>query len=213
MEPLTLKTTQFSFFGDDNKEPENLAEEITKSRRRSVALVTREKNTVYRRAFSETQLLDLIPSELQNGDTVHCITAGDVDGLSYLKVILRQQALDYCLLRTWGMANDDILQIEEWINAGFIKKMDVYVGEIFPGTYKVEYVELQRVITPEIGRIVVFRNHSKIFAGYGDKFHFGIQTSANVNTNPRTENGCITISKEIFNFYKDYFDGIISFEK
>ena len=39
---------------------------------------------------------------------------------------------------------------------------------------------------------------TKIFAGYGDKFHFGIQTSANINTNPRTENGCITINKEIF---------------
>lgn len=31
-------------------------------------------------------------------------------------------------------------------------------------------------------------------------------------TNPRTENGCITISNEIYKFYKDYFDGIKSFE-
>jgi len=44
-------------------------------------------------------------------------------------------------------------------------------------------------------------------------FSFGIETSANINTNPRTENGCITINKEIYNFYKEYFDGIISFEK
>ncbi len=87
----------------------------------------------------------------------------------------------------------------------------MYMGEIFPGTYKVEYEELKRVITPDIGRIAVFRNHSKIFAGYGPKFHFGIQTSANINTNPRTENGCITINKDIYEFYKEYFDGIISF--
>ena len=61
------------------------------------------------------------------------------------------------------------------------------------------------------GRIAVFKNHSKIFAGYGDKFHFGIQTSANINTNPRAENGSITIGKDIFDFYKEYFDGIVSF--
>lgn len=168
---------------------------------------------MYRRAYSETQLLDIAGFDFKEGDTIHCITAGDVDALSYLKVMLRQQNLDYCLMSTWCMANDDILQIEEWLKAGKIKKFDAYVGEIFPGSYRVEYAELQRVITPDIGRICVFRNHSKIFAGYGPKFHFGIQTSANVNTNPRTENGCITISKELFEFYKSYFDGIISFEK
>ena len=59
----------------------------------------------------------------------------------------------------------------------------------------------------------VFKNHSKIFAGYGEKYYFGIQTSANINTNPRTENGNITLSKELFQFYKSYFDGIKSFEK
>ena len=44
-------------------------------------------------------------------------------------------------------------------------------------------------------------------------FYFGIQTSANINTNPRTEQGSITIDKGIFDFYKEYFDGIKSFEK
>lgn len=62
------------------------------------------------------------------------------------------------------------------------------------------------------GRIAVFKNHSKIYAGIGNKFAFGIETSANINTNPRAENGCITINAELFQFYKDYFDGIKSFE-
>jgi len=168
---------------------------------------------IYRRAFSETQLLDVLGLNFKDGEIMHCITAGDVDALSYLKVVLRQQNLHYVLMSTWCMANDDILQIEEWIEDGKIKKCDVYVGEIFPGTYRVEYEELKRVIRPEIGRIAVFRNHSKIFAGYGSSFYFGIQTSANINTNPRTENGCITIGKEIYEFYKSYFDGIKSFEK
>lgn len=32
--------------------------------------------------------------------------------------------------------------------------------------------------------------------------------SANINTNPRTEQGVITINRELYQFYKDYFDGI-----
>jgi hypothetical protein len=196
-----------------NQSTEQSEPVIKGPRRRSEALKERAKNTEYRRAFSETQLLDLIGLELKDGDTWHCMTAGDVDALSYLKVILRHQNLDYCLFSTWCMANDDILQFEEWLKTGRIKKLDAYVGEIFPGTYAVEYSELKRVITPDIGRIAVFRNHSKIFAGYGDQFAFGIQTSANINTNPRTENGCITIGQGIYEFYRSFFDKIISIDK
>lgn len=71
--------------------------------------------------------------------------------------------------------------------------------------------------TGEIGgglnRLCVFRNHSKIYAGEGDKFAFAIETSANINTNPRTEQGVVTIDRGLYEFYKAYFDGIESFEK
>ena len=66
------------------------------------------------------------------------ITAGDVDSLSYLKVVLNQYDLDYCLLSTWCMAAEDILQVRQWYEQGRIKKLDMYLGEIFPGSYKIE---------------------------------------------------------------------------
>ena len=155
--------------------------------------------------------------DFKEGESYHFITAGDVDSLSYLKAVLRQQSLKYCLLSTWCMAAEDILQLQLWCDEGRIQQLDMYVGEIFPSTYKVEFKMLQDMYADGGknvggGRLAVFRNHSKIYAGYGDKFAFGIETSANVNTNPRTENGCITISKEIYKFYREYFDGIVSFE-
>jgi len=180
--------------------------------RRSTALKRTDKN-IYRRAFSETQLLDILGFNFKNGESYHVITGGDVDALSFLKVILRQQKLEYCLFSTWCMASEDIYQIEEWLQNKTIKKIDAYVGEIFPGTYRMEYAKLKPIIEKYGGRVAVFKNHSKIFAGYGKKFHFGIETSANINTNPRTENGCITIGKDIYEFYKEYFDGIVSFIK
>jgi hypothetical protein len=197
------------------KEPEEEKEVVNQPRRRSTECLIRETKTIYRRAFSETKLLDCFGMEpLKQGYSYHCITAGDVDSLSYMKIILRHQDLDYCLASTWCMAADDILQFDEWLESGKIKKLDFYVGEIFPGTYKMEYKALKRIFEKhQCGRIAVFRNHSKIYAGIGNKFAFGIETSANINTNPRAENGCITIGNDIFEFYKSYFDGIISFEK
>ena len=172
----------------------------------------------YRRAFSEVKMLEAMRYvQLQNGVTYNFITAGDVDSLTYLKVVLNQHDLDFVLLSTWRMAAEDILQVQQWYEAGRIKQLDMYLGEIFPGSYKIEWAMVKKFYAehPEAGRAAIFKNHSKIYAGcnIADNFYFGIQTSANINTNPRTEQGSITIDKGIFDFYKEYFDGIKSFEK
>jgi len=194
-------------------EPEELPKiKAEKPKQKRSSTIKRRHQNTYRRAFSETQLLDICDMPFKDGDSYHFITGGDVDALSYLKIILRQQDLDYCLLSSWCMANEDIYQIHSWLKAGKIKKLDAYLGEIFPGSYKEEYKLFKPIVEQFGGRLAIFRNHSKIFAGYGDKFAFGVETSANINTNPRTENGCITIDKGIFEFYKKYFDGIVSFK-
>lgn len=181
-------------------------------RRNVICNIRRDKN-IYRKAFSETQLLDVLGFNFKEGESYHTISAGDVDILSFLKCVLRQQDLKHCLFSTWCMAQDDILQMEEWLKAGKIKTMDAYVGEIFKGSYSAEYDLLKPIIKRYHGRFVIFRNHAKIIAGHGDKFYFVVESSANINTNPRTENNCLNISKGLYEFYKGYYDGIISFEK
>lgn len=175
--------------------------------------IKRNHRTVLHRAFSESQLLDILDHDFADGYSYHCISGGDIDSLSYLKVILRQQPLDYCLLSTWCMADDDVLQFREWFIGQKIKRLDAYVGEIFPSTYHYEYQYLKELLnkySPQ-GRVCVFKNHSKIFAGTGPRFQFVIESSANINTNPRAENTCITIGADIYEFYKNFFDGIKSF--
>lgn len=179
-------------------------------RMRAKSMTTVSDRHLYRRAYSESQLLDILGIDFKDGECYHCITGGNVDALSYLKVILRQQDLEYCLFSTWCMAADDVLDIETWLNEGKIKKIDAYVGEIFPNSYPLEYARLIEIVPKFGGRVAVFRNHSKIFAGYGKKFYFGVETSANINTNPRVENGCMTIGKGIFDFYFEYYSGIKS---
>ena len=190
-------------------------DEDKKSRRRTTECLELSQKYVYRRALSEVKLLEAMKYEpFKKGVSYNFITGGNVDGLSYLKIVLNQQNLEHCIFSTWCMAAEDILQLEEWLKMGRIKKLDAYVGEIFPNSYKLEYKQLTEMFDKyKCGRVAVFKNHSKIFAGYGDKFYFGIQTSANINTNPRTENGCITIDEKIYHFYNDYFKGIISFDK
>lgn len=177
-------------------------------------LLKRSNRNIKKRSNSEANLMELFKGEkLQNGEAYHVISGGDIDSLSFLKIILNEQNLEYCLFSTWCMAIDDVLQLETWIDEGKIKAIDAYVGEIFPNSYSVQYHKLKEVINKTNGRVAVFRNHAKIYAGIGDKFAFIIESSANINTNPRTENTCITIDKELYLFYKDFYDGIHSFNR
>lgn len=186
-----------------------------REKRRTTECTELSERFEYRRAFSEVKLLEAMNHEpLRQGHCYNFITAGDVDSLSFLKVVLNQHGLDYLLLSTWCMAAEDILQIQQWYESQRIKAIDMYVGEIFPSSYKIEWKMVKNFYErhPQAGRVAVFRNHSKIYAGCNtnEDFYFGIQTSANINTNPRTEQGSITIDKGLFDFYKSYFDKIKS---
>ena len=89
--------------------------EKPKKQQRSRSIVRRYQNT-YRRAFSETQLLDIVDLPFKDGNSYHFITGGDVDALSYLKLILREQDLEYCLFSTWCMASEDVHQFKDYFD-------------------------------------------------------------------------------------------------
>jgi len=183
-----------------------------KQKVRSRATKTRDTQ-FFRRFKSETELENILDWDLEPGCAYHVISGGDIDSLSFLKFVLRQQPVKYCILSTWCMALQDIEEIDRYLNIGRIQRLDCYVGEIFKGSYFNEWRRLCDVMERYNGRAAIFRNHSKVITGFGDKFDFVIESSANINTNPRTENTVITASSELAYFYKDFFDGIISFER
>lgn len=139
---------------------------------------------------------------------------GDVDSLTYLRAVVKQQPVEYCLISTWCMAITDVKEVEKWLEAGYIKRVDWYVGEIFQASYADVYLYLLGVCRRHGGRVCVFRNHSKVMAGFGRDFDFTIESSANVNTNPRSEQAVITVDTALARFYKEeIFDEIQAFNQ
>lgn len=166
-----------------------------------------------RRAKSEAVLAEILPAPLDLGASYHVISGGDVDALSYLARILAEMPrADYVLFSTWCMALPDVEQLGAWVAGGKIGRLDAYVGEIFPNQYPDLYARLAEIVRPVGGRLAVFRNHAKVFSGRG-AFDFAVSSSANINTNPRTENTVVSFGPDIFGFYKAFFDGIRSFNR
>lgn len=209
-EPVLEKfdPAEFALFENEWTEPAEHKHQVIESR----ATKTRSRHEL-RRASSEAKLAEVLPSPLDLGATYHVISGGDVDSLSFLARILAEAPMDYILLSTWCMAMPDVEQIERWLASGRIGRMDAYGGEIFPNQYPAVHRRFCDVLRAHGGRMAIFRNHAKAYAGTGPAFDFAIETSANVNTNPRTENTAITFGRDIFEFYKSFYDGINSFNR
>ena len=180
---------------------------------KAVRVKKTENRHAMRRVLSELALEKEMPWHFEQGVSYHAISFGDVDALTYMRVIVKQQKIKYALLSTWCMASEDIAEIRTWIEKGYIGRVDFYVGEIFKASYYRQYQELIDLCKSLGGRVAICRNHAKVMVLLGERFNAVIESSANVNTNPRIENTVITVDSELAYWYKEFFDGIKSFER
>lgn len=196
-------------FGEEEEKPVDLQ----KDPKKRVAVQHRYGNRhISRKASSEQALLDSLDWHFEEGDCYHCFSFGNVDSMSYFKHVLRQQRVLYLALSTWCMAGEDVDDLREWHRRGMLGRVDFFMGEIFQGSYPEVYAAVNDFVEEEHGRLVVFRNHSKVMAIIGERFDCLIESSANVNTNPRSENTVLTVDRSLVADYVELFNGIQSFD-
>lgn len=157
-----------------------------------------------RRAVGEVILMDLLEKEkfLEN-ESYHIISGGDVDSLSFFKFMCRKQKIKLAIISTWCMSISDVTELKRLKDVGNVGEYFFCVGEIFPSSYSNEYAKIKEWFGEK--QIRVFKNHSKVYACVGDDYSFVIESSANINTNPRSEQTVITVNKELTDFYIDFF--------
>ena len=211
-----------NIFGNSQKPEAAAGRGKDEGKERAEDMNTGKKTGVYRtlsrnferRVKSELFLEDSLPWHFNPGESYHCFSFGDVDALTYLRAILKQQPLEYILLSTFSMAITDAETLLRWQSQGLIGRIDLYLGEIFDSKFVEVYNTLRQAATLRGGRVAVFRNHSKVMAGFGERFDFAVEGSANLNSNPRCEQTVITLDTGLARFYKEeVFDNIRSFNK
>lgn len=168
---------------------------------------------LWRKAASEKALEAAMPWHFNEGDCYHCFSFGDVDSFTFFKMVLRQQAIKYAAISTWCMAGEDVTDLRKWHERGMVGRVDFFLGEIFKSGYPDVYREVQAFLKECGGRLVIFRNHSKVMAIEGERFNCLIESSANINTNPRSENTVITVDRGLTEEYIQLFSEIIPFNK
>ena len=99
-------------------------EEESEEEKKTVKAKRTTERHFERRIKSELALEKELPWHFEKGASYHCISFGDVDALTYLRVIVKQQRLRYVLLSTWCMAVTDAEEIKKWLDAGHIERVD-----------------------------------------------------------------------------------------
>ena len=186
-----------------------------KERGRAIAHKTKQRRQ-FRRAKSEATLAEILPATFTDGESWHVMSHGDIDALSYLAHAIKGVShFDYVALSTWCIAKPDLEQIEAWLDAGRIEHFELYAGEIFPNQYGDEYEYMLKIAARYGCRFVVAKNHSKVtLASCSEANYFLVmESSANVNTNPRIEQTAVHASADLFHFYKEFFNGLRSIER
>ena len=163
------------------------------------------------RILSEIALEKKLPFHFEQGVSYHCFSFGDVDSLTYMRVIVKQQYIKYAILSTWCIAMEDISEIKDWLEKKYIDRIDIFVGEIFKSTYIWVWNALVELGKEFNCRVSIFRNHSKVMVIFGENFDAVIESSANVNTNPRSEQTCVTVDTDLALWYKSIFDNVVYF--
>lgn len=168
-----------------------------------------------RRAKGEASLADILPPRIAAGESWHVISHGDVDALSYLAHCIKATHFDYVALSTWCIARTDIDQIAAWLDAGRIDHFELYAGEIFPSQYGDEYEQMLGLIKTYGCKLVIAKNHSKVTLACNEAegYYLAMESSANVNTNPRIEQTAVHASRELFEFYREFFNGLRSIDR
>ena len=164
-----------------------------------------------RRFSSENALLSACPWHFGKDRIYHVISGGDCDSLTFLRHVVRQQRLDFCLVSSWCYGVEDVSEMGSWLDEGVVGRFDFYCGEIAKASYALCAEELGEIARRGGGRLGVFRNHSKVMAFYGERFDGAILSSANVNTNPRTEQTVIDTSTGTADFYTAFFNAVQPF--
>lgn len=166
------------------------------------------------RILSEIALEKELPFHFEQGVSYHCISKGNIDSLSYMRFVVRQQKIKYALLSTWAMAMTDVKEIRGWLEKGIVKRFDFYVGENlkYPANFP-QYQALIATCKKFGGRVCLLNNHSKVAIFFGERFDVVIESSANCNGNPRIEETVITMDSELALFYKKFWDEQVSLDK
>lgn len=168
-----------------------------------------------RRAFGVQNLLDIMGLQPpRRGYSYHIISGGNVDLIAHVRwLLLHFRRFRTMFISCWAIGMVDILLLKRWHDAGWIGDISLVVGNIYPNSYVKEWERLRRMYNDGIiSRLYSSTIHSKLILLQSEDASIVVESSANCNMNPRVEQSVVTLSEDLYCFYREYFDELFKKE-
>ena len=190
---------------------ETVADSLGDIELETVTLCTRYQKRKGIRVHREENLRKVLPNVLEPGTVFMVLSSGDIDQLSYPTVLVeRLGVFAEFYVSTWTMTHMDVGTIESRQLAGLIQRPTFAVGEYFAKRETAAYATLVQMIARAGGRIRAFPNHAKIvLLGSPERDEWiTIAGSSNLSMNPRCEQTFLFNDREIYDFFRAWFEGL-----
>jgi len=179
------------------------------TRRRSTPVVDIKTSDAVRFEFGAQALLrDVGRSKLTPGESLHILSAGNIDTICYVRWMLEAYGrVDELTLCCWAISASNLCLIKRWASDGCVGRVRIILGDIYPARYKHEWSFLMGLRESGLVHSVIIGHlHCKIMLAKCGEHRIVCEGSANCNCNPRVEQAVVTDSPILFDFYDNYFD-------
>lgn len=153
------------------------------------------------------QILTRLPAI---GETWHCISNSRFNFWSFVPSVIaylgNYTTSLYC--STWTTNNLNSKQLIELYDQGKIGKVFFVVGNYFKVREAPVYNFLASKLLERNQTIISGEHHAKILLLHNADNYIIIESSANLCANPRTEQFTYTNDKQLYLFYKSWFEGL-----
>jgi hypothetical protein len=192
---------------------DNNDDRIGENKAQSSAIAIKREKLKMMRIEREKNLMAIFPADLDPGTSLHVISSGDIDALSYLIALAdRYGPFDHLYASTWTLSREDCHLLQRYLTDKTIARLVMFTGEYFASRETSVYATLMDVVKHHPGsQLHLFKNHCKllIMANKKTGFYAVCEGSANFTTNPRTEQTVITRSKSLHDFYIEWFEELL----
>ncbi len=166
-----------------------------------------------RRLYGVNELCKYFNAKIPEGQSVHILTGGNCDLLSQLLWVTRVYGrIVNLFIAVWVASAQDLDILEKYIERGVVAPGVKFIfGDIYPRQYKAEFAKvLEMYKSGHIADIYTLNTHLKtMLIECEDGSRLTIESSANLNLNPRIEMAAIHTSPELYDFYDYYLNEIL----
>jgi hypothetical protein len=163
----------------------------------------------YERVLQQQALLDVLEEAPRAGESVHVVSDAKFDFWTWVPAMLtwlgRTESL-YC--STWTLSRTNATELFEVWDSGKIGTAHFLTGTYFKRRETAVYAMLLEGIRKRSGRYRAFQNHAKVLLldAPREEAWITVEGSANLTSNPRTEQYVITNDRGLWDFHREWME-------